>query len=260
VTPQSARPCDDRALPRAPVTFDLWSPQLRNRRDIDVYLPASYDSGRKYPVVYMQDGQNLSDPMKAFAGTWELDRVLRDLARRGVEAIVVGVHNAGDERLDEYSPEPDRRHGGGGGDAYLAFLADTVKPRIDRRFRTRRRAAHTVIAGSSMGGLISAYAWFRRPDVFGHAAALSPALWFGRDRHFERLERAPVPRGRLYLDVGTAEGVQALRDARLLRSLLARKGLRPGARFRYREDRGGRHEEAAWKERLAGALEFLLDG
>lgn len=238
---------------------NVWSPQLRNRRDVDVYLPASYASGRRFPVVYMHDGQNLSDPSKAFAGTWHLDEILRNLARRGIEPIVVGVHNKGNDRLHEYSPFPDRRHGGGKGDSYIAFLADTLKPRVDRLFRTRRTASQTAVVGSSMGGLLTLYAWFSRPDVFGHAGVMSPSLWFGRDRLFEFIESARLPRGRLYLDAGTAEGVATLRDVRMLRAVVEAKGLQFGDRLSYLEDRGGRHEEAAWAGRLEGALEFLLE-
>src|SRR4029079_14781699 len=83
----------------------LWSPQLRNRRPVDVYLPPSYSAGRdRYPVVYMQDGQNLSDPETAFAGTWELGSAIDELAHRGIEAIIVGIHHAGERRLAEYTP------------------------------------------------------------------------------------------------------------------------------------------------------------
>jgi predicted alpha/beta superfamily hydrolase len=237
---------------------DVWSPHLRNRRDVDVYLPASYGPGRRYPVVYMQDGQNLSDPSTAFAGTWELEAALGELAARGVEPIVVGVHNHRD-RLAEYSPYPDRRHGGGNGDAYLSFLIRTLKPRIDRLFRTRRSPAHTAIAGSSMGGLISLYAWLRWPDVFGLAAVMSPALWYGRSRLFEFVEAARVPRGRLYLDVGTDEGASTLNDSRALWALLKEKRFPIDSHLTYLEDRGGRHDEAAWARRFPGALAFLLE-
>jgi predicted alpha/beta superfamily hydrolase len=237
----------------------VWSPQRRNRRDVDVYLPPTYESGRRYPVVYMQDGQNLSDSTTAFAGTWDLDDALADLAEHGIEPIVVGVHNAKDERIVEYSPYRDRKHAGGAGDSYLAFLTDTLKPRVDRLFRTRRVPSQTAIVGSSMGGLISLYAWFRRPDVFGRAGALSPALWFGRERLMTFIKSAALPRGRLYLDVGTAEGAGTLRDARALRALLETKGLTPDERFLYVEDRGARHDEAAWGRRLPRALEFLFE-
>ncbi len=244
-----------------PRTFkNVWSPQLRNRRDVDVYLPASYSGGRdRYPVVYMQDGQNLSDPRMAFAGTWELEVALDQLAVRGDEVIVVGVHHAGAARLAEYSPFPDRRHGGGNGDAYLAFLVDTLKPRIDRFFRTRSARESTAILGSSMGGLISLYAFFRYAAVFGRAGVMSPSLWFGRDTLFDFVEQARAPRGRVYLDIGTHEGVATVRDVRRLARLLTRKGLRrKDGSLRYVEHIGGRHGEADWAQRLAGALEFLV--
>jgi predicted alpha/beta superfamily hydrolase len=109
-----------------------------------------------------------------------------------------------------------------------------------------------------MGGLISLYAWFRRPDVFGAAGAMSPSLWYGRDKLFAFIESAGLPRSRrLYVDVGTAEGAMTLRDARALRSLLRRKGITRGPLV-YLEDRGGRHDEAAWGRRSERAIEFLI--
>jgi predicted alpha/beta superfamily hydrolase len=251
----------------------VWSPQLRNRRDVDIYLPRSYPTGRRcYPVVYMQDGQNLSDPRTAFAGTWNLEETLDRLALRGIEAIVVGVHHAGEARLGEYSPFPDRKHGGGEGDAYLAFLVDTLKPRIDRSVHTDKRRDATVMFGSSMGALISLYAYFRYPSVFGRAGAMSPSIWFGQGRILDYIAAAKSPRGRLYMDVGTFEGVSTLRDARRLGRLLVRKGFvrRRGAgavgprgevakpSLRYVENPGGRHNERDWALRLDAALEFLL--
>jgi predicted alpha/beta superfamily hydrolase len=235
----------------------VWSPQLRNSRNVDVYLPASYSIRRRYPVVYMHDGQNLSDPALAFAGTWDLEAALAKLADRGIEPIVVGVHNT-ESRLLEYSPFADVKHGGGQADRYLAFLAETLKPRIDRLFRTKKARAHTALAGSSMGGLISLYGWLRRPETFGHAAAMSPSLWFGRDKLFAYLEARKLPHGRLYLDVGTGEGAEALRDVRRMRSILVDgKIIRPEA-FDYYEDRGARHEEAAWARRIEDALAFVV--
>jgi len=251
---------------------NVWSQQLRNRRTVDVYLPASYSGSRhRYPVVYISDGQNLSDPETAFAGTWELERGLARLADRGIEAIVVGVHNT-PARLAEYSPFPDLRHGGGEADAYLAFLADTLKPRVDRLFRTRPERESTSILGSSMGGLASVYAYFRYPRAFGNAGVMSPSIWFGQGRVIDFIREARTPRGRIYLDVGTNEGAGTLRDARRLGRLLVRKGFRrhrvvkfPGSRraaerptLKYLEQPGGRHAESNWAERLPGALEFLL--
>jgi predicted alpha/beta superfamily hydrolase len=260
---------------------NVWSPELRNRRDVDIYLPASYNTRRdRYPVVYMQDGQNLSDPATAFAGTWELEATLERLAGRGLEAIVVGVYNAGADRLAEYSPFPDRRHGGGDADQYLAFLAQSLKPRIDRTFRTSPERDTTAIFGSSMGGLVSLYAYFRYPSTFGRAGVMSPSIWFGQGSILDFISEARTPPGRLYLDVGTQEGVGTLKDARRAGRLLVRKGFsrdrrarRPRTarggpdrrstqggkpRLRYVEHVGGRHSEGDWAYRLEGALEFLL--
>jgi predicted alpha/beta superfamily hydrolase len=239
----------------------VWSPQLRNRRAVDVYLPESYPSGLRYPVVYMHDGQNLSDPSIAFAGTWELDGALARLASRGREAIVVGIHNT-DQRLSEYSPFPDRRHGGGHADRYLEFVATTLKPRIDRMFRTLQGRDETTIMGSSMGGLVSLYAYFRVPSVFGRAGVMSPSIWFGQGAVLDFIAEARTSRGRMYVDVGMQEGAGTLKDARRLGRLLVRKGFRRKPRaataLRYVEDASGRHNEASWARRLDGALEFLL--
>src|SRR5215510_3458436 len=243
----------------------VWSPQRRNRRDVDIYLPASYRiaTSRRYPVVYMQDGQNLSDPATAFAGTWDLEAALERLAARGLELIVVGVHHAGEDRLTEYSPFPDRKLGGGEGELYLSFLVNTLKPRIDRLFRTRTECDETAILGSSMGGLISLYAYFRHPSVFGRAGVMSPSLWFGQGAILDYVGAAKAPGGRVYLDVGGREGAGTLKHARQLARLLVRKGFRrdtrstrapspgterrkrrPASLLRYAEDAGGGHQEA----------------
>jgi predicted alpha/beta superfamily hydrolase len=244
----------------------VWSPERRNRRTVDVYLPPSYQDGRdRYPVIYMHDGQNLSDPASAFAGTWRLAETLSGLADEGIEAIVVGVHHRGRERIAEFAPYADPRYGRGQGDKYIAFLANTLKPRIDRRYRTLRTREHTLILGSSMGGLISLYAFFRLKQVFGAVGAMSPSLWFGERRIFDTIGTS-WPKGKVYLDVGTNEGAATLRDARHLAERLTGAGYRRGRTggdrrdrsLMYVEDEGGRHSEFDWARRLAPAITFLL--
>ena len=240
-------------------TFEIFSPQLRNRRNVDVYLPDSYGSGRRrYPVVYMHDGQNLSDPAIAFAGnTWHLEEGLTWLAKHGVEPIVVGIHNTGVDRMNEYSPFKDPNNGGGKGSRYTRFLIDTVKTRIDANYRTEKDRTRTVIAGSSMGGLISAYAFFRRPSPFGGVAIMSPSVWFAGRRILSFVQRSRRTGGRIYLDVGTSEGAGELRDTRMLNRELRGKGYK-GDSLRYVEAEGHQHREADWAWRLPQALEFLL--
>ena len=212
-------------------------------RDLRVYLPPSYGRGeRHYPVLYMQDGQNLFDPAMSFAGSWRVDEAMESASRKGHDAIIVGIPNMETERIAEYDPFPVGDPPGRG-DRYLEFVVETIKPLIDAHFRTRSTALHTGIAGSSMGGLISIAGFFRYPKVFGVLAALSPSLWYkGRDI-FPLVEAAPFVRGRIYLDMGTWESRTGVTDARRLRDLLVKKGYRPDENLKFVVERRGRHSE-----------------
>jgi predicted alpha/beta superfamily hydrolase len=237
----------------------IWSPERENARDIYVYLPPSHDSAeRPFPVVYMQDGQNLFDNALAFGAEWQVDENMERLSHLGLEAIVVGIPNLGAERCDEYSPFRDAKHGGGSGDQYLDFVTRTLKPLIDQRFRTDPSRDATGILGSSMGALISLHAFFARSEVFGFAGVMSPALWFAEHGIFAALEKAPFMPGRLYLDVGTGEGEGTVADARRLHQLLLSKGYRPGETMMYVEDDGAEHSEDAWARRVRTALYYLI--
>jgi predicted alpha/beta superfamily hydrolase len=237
----------------------FWSPELENHRDIVVYLPPSYgDERRRFPVLYMHDGQNLFDPATSFSGEWHVDGTMEALGRRGIEAIVVGIPNMGEHRIDEYSPFNDPKMGGGRGDLYLDFLVRTLKPRIDEDFRTLTDREHTCIAGSSMGGLISLYGFFRNSETFGVAGVMSPALWFAQRAIFEFVETAERPPGKVYLDIGTREGEKTLADARRMRDLLVAKGYRLRRDLFYVEESGAGHEEAAWRRRIRFAVPFFL--
>lgn len=257
----------------------LHSPQLNNQRDVLVWLPASYrSSGRRYPVLYMHDGQNLFDAETSYVGEWQVDETLLRLGAEGREAIIVGLPNQGDDRVYEYDPYPPDVFvpEGGRGDRYLDFIIETVKPLIDGSFRTLPGQPHTGIAGSSMGGLISLYALLTRPDVFSFCGAFSPAFWFG-DFGLERTvaERARGA-GRLYMDVGGREGhvfmgqpglwtgSEAEADAtyldgvRRLRTGLLAGGYREPETLLYVEEAEALHREDAWARRLPDALRFLL--
>jgi predicted alpha/beta superfamily hydrolase len=185
---------------------------------------------------------------------------MESLAEEGLEAIIVGVANTGATRISEYSPFRDQRHGGGQGHAYLSFLIDTVKPLIDQDLRTLPGRAHTGIFGSSMGGLISLYAFFAYPEHFGFVGAMSPALWFARGRALTAIRRCPPILGQIYLDVGSAEPARSIGLDGELYALLLQKGYRPERELRYVLDEGAGHTEAAWARRLPDALRFLLAG
>ncbi len=249
---------------------DVWSPQLENRRNIFAYLPASHhELGRRYPVIYMHDGQNLFDALTSFTGEWYVDETMQTLEQDGLEAIIVGIPNTGENRLNEYSPFTQGRMGGGKGNEYLNFIANTVKPLIDSSFLTLPEREHTGILGSSMGGLISLYAFFNCPEVFGMAGAMSPAFWFGQRGIYAYVQNAPYVPGKIYLDAGTQEahGRQLISRkyawsvagaAQEMRDLLVSKGYHDGENIRYIEEEGAAHHESAWARRLPDALRWLL--
>lgn len=253
------------------VLANLKSPQLNNQRDLLVYLPQSYkESNKRYPVLYMQDGQNLFDAATSFAGEWYVDETMEALGQEGVEAIVVGIPNAGEKRLDEYSPFRQLNIGGGLGDDYLSFLTNTVKPLIDDTFRTWPEREHTAIIGSSMGGFISLYGFFHFPQVFGLAGIMSPSFWFARGAIYTDVENAPFSPGKIYLDVGTRElgsGLTVMKthsrryyaSVRRMKRILVKKGYRPKRDLLYVEEKWAGHEEQAWARRLPAAIRFLLD-
>ena len=238
----------------------LASPQLANQRDILVYLPPAYEAtpDRRYPVIYMQDGQNLFDAKTSFAGEWDVDGTIDQTSNQGIEAIVVGIPNMGAQRCNEYSPFDDPKHGPARGEEYLAFLTDTLKPIIDADFRTSPDRESTGIAGSSMGGLITLYAFFKRADVFGFAGVMSPALWYGQRKIFDFLAASSHRGGRIYVDVGTKEGSQELNDVKQLRDRLLEMGYRHGDDLLVMIDLGAGHNERAWSRRIAKQLQFFL--
>lgn len=237
----------------------VHSPQLENERDVVVYLPPGYPApGKRYPVVYMHDGQNLFDDLTSFAGAWHVDEAMEHASRKGLEALVVGIYNMGEERCDEYSPFVDAKSGGGRGDLYLDFIVETLKPIIDADFATNPTREATGIAGSSMGGLISIYALFRSSKTFGYAGAMSPAFWFADRAIYDFVEAAPHVSVRIYIDVGTREGNAVLDDVRRMCELLRRKGYRNGQDLLCVVEPGGHHREAAWARRLPTEIRFFL--
>jgi predicted alpha/beta superfamily hydrolase len=227
-------------------------------RDIYVYLPPSYAHSRKrYATLYLQDGQNVFDEATAFVGEWGCDEAAQKLAQRGYECIIVGIPNAGPDRLSEYNPwnRAGKRFGVGQGEAYLNFVTQVIKPIVDASFRTRRAANCTGIGGSSMGGLIALYAALTRADIFGFCMAMSTSVWAARSRVLALLKTAPRTQTRFYVDIGQQEGPQMLSDARLLYAKLVERGFTAT----YLEDRLGEHNEKAWRKRFPKALLWFLN-
>jgi predicted alpha/beta superfamily hydrolase len=237
---------------------------LGNTRDITIYLPPNYDDRgeQRYPVLYMQDGQNLFDAERAYipGQHWKLKEAA-DTAigeRTAMPMIIVGVDHAGTGRMDEYTPVKDPKHKGGGrADDYTRMLIEELKPLIDERFRTLPDRANTAIAGSSLGGLVSLHVALTRSDVVGRVAAMSPSVWWGDRAILKTVDAYDGPPPRIWADTGGREGLEALQNARELRDRIAAKGWGEDA-FRYFEDRRADHSERAWERRVPIVLEFLF--
>jgi predicted alpha/beta superfamily hydrolase len=230
------------------------SPQLDDRRDLYAYVPPSHGSGRRFPVLYMHDGNNLFDQPTSHAGEWRVDETMEQLAGEGIEAIVVGIPH-GLDRGGEYA--------GDRSEAYLDFLADTVRPLVADAFDADPRPEATGLAGSSLGAVISLHGVYARPEAFRLAGVFSPAFWWDGGRMFELVEGSPAPPVRVYMDVGGREDD----DERIRRNyvegfermaaLLRGRGLGDDS-LRAVLDEGGVHNESEWARRLPGALRFLL--
>ncbi len=235
---------------------------LEKARDVIIWLPPSYADGQQsYPVLYLHDGRNLFDAAMAFGSCeWGVDEVMTAGLASGSwpETIVVGIDNTID-RMSEYTPFPDPKHKGGNGDNYLRFLVEELKPMIDRDFRTLPDRRHTFIGGSSLGGLISLHAATAYPEIFGGIIAMSPSIWWGGGAIIERLLAGGIEAydGRIWVDMGTREGLEAREFSRKLASEISARA--PNFKgLRYREFIAATHSEKSWRQRLHLPLQYIL--
>lgn len=241
-------------------------------RTVQVLLPRGYDAHtqKRYPTLYMHDGQNVFFPGGAF-GTWDADRVARYETAMGRmrECIIVAIDNGGARRLAEYTPPGDTVYGDapnmGQADDYLAFLTDDLKPWVDSSFRTssyengQHVPRETVVAGSSMGGLVSDYISLTRHDVFGVAGIFSAAYWVAPNYQTVRDSAAKLPR-RIYLDIGTDEGDAGFwNDTQNAYNHWVGQGYAVNRELRFAVGCGHGHNESAWARRLPGFYQFVLD-
>lgn len=238
-------------------------PQLGRTRRIWLYLPPDYATGTNtYPVLYMQDGQNVFDAATSFSGEWGVDETLDELHRKGNPGcIVVAVENS-PHRMDEYNPWTNAvapARGGGEGDRYVDFLVHTLKPYIDRHYRTRPDRLHTGVAGSSAGGLISLYAALKHPETFGRAALFSCASWIVPNEMFRCVQDARLPAdARFYFVTGETEGpagIYAKHQRELVAALTATVSP-PQVRAMISSD--GQHAEWFWRREFPAAYRWLF--
>jgi predicted alpha/beta superfamily hydrolase len=242
----------------------FFIPQLKRTRRVWVYLPPTYNSStKKYPVLYMHDGQNVFDDATSFSGEWGVDEALDTLGLKYKECIVVGIDNGGDERLNEYCPydfslsgiAANNKSNVGEGGKYVDFLVKTLKPFIDKKYRTLKDSKNTFIAGSSMGGLISMYAVLKYPKVFGGAGVFSPAFWVGPKIFDDIKARGKKVNAKIYFYAGDEEGttmvpmtIRAFNEMHRVSKSKMAEVIRAG----------GKHNEPRWRIEFPLFYEWLM--
>jgi predicted alpha/beta superfamily hydrolase len=258
--------------------FPFESKILHNTRMIRVLLPANYfaphNASRTYPVLYMQDGQNIFDEATAAHGEWHMDETVEHLVGsfKIPPMMVIGIDNAGAQRATEYLPYPDSHNTEDKnaadaknlhGDEYARFLVTELMPYIEKHYRVARGALSTGLGGSSYGGVISLYTALKYPGIFGRLLVESPPLWIGDDQLLKDVEKAKRLPLKIYVGVGTKEGQTDPEEAKLvvdkaqeLEKILRKEGM-GATRLKVVVDEGAEHNEAAWSQRLPDALLFL---
>ena len=242
---------------------------LSNAREVWVYLPPGYhdaaNAAKRYPVLYMHDGQNLFDASLAFGGNeWHADETAQKLIEGGQipPMIIVGVGNTAD-RIGEYTWLPgtvDGQSAGGEGAQYAQFLVKELKPQIDGQLRTLTDADHTAVLGSSLGGLMSFYLGVKDNAVFHTIGVMSPSIWWDNEAVLGEVPAMPTNL-KIWLDIGGQEGddpAAMLNDARQMEQALVQRGYTLGQNLGYYEDAMGGHNELAWAYRLPMAFQFLF--
>lgn len=247
----------------------FYIPQLNRTRRIWIYLPASYynqNRPRFYPVLYMHDGQNLFNEQTAAFGEWGIDECLDSLQKQTrKDCIIVGIDNGLDKRMHEYNPynkdvwNDRNRSLKGEGDQYIEFIVKTLKPFIDKNYKTLKDVSHTYIAGSSMGGVISLYALIKYPEVFGAAGIFSPAFWVTPQLYTEVETANWTSFPRFYFYVGGKEegkeGAIILRDMNKMADIIEKKNRFDVRRAIYPP---GEHNEAAWRKEFPDFYRWLM--
>ena len=225
-----------------------------------VYLPPNYHSStKKYPVIYMQDAQNLFDAKTSYAGEWKVDETLNEIYKKTNKGfIVVGIENGGEERINEYTPWEHQKYGGGKGDIYINFIVNTLKPYIDENYRTKPQQKYTGLIGSSLGGLISYYGGLKYPNIFGKISALSTSFWFSDEVIKFTEEYGKVNNQKLYLLVGGKEGENMDTDTQKMEKLLLKTGFKQ-RNLRTKINPEGKHNEAFWSSEFKGVVSWLYN-
>jgi predicted alpha/beta superfamily hydrolase len=253
------KPRPHTALPSVHVLEPMAMPGLDRSRIVRVYLPPSYDTAaeKRYPVIYMHDGQNLFDDATSYVGEWGVDETMDALAKEtGFEAIVVGIDHGAEKRINELGPWTNERFGKSEGEPYMKFVVDVVKPYVDTHYRSKPGREDTAVMGSSMGGLMSHYAILKYPAVFSKAGVLSPAYWVNPEITAYTREHPASSDARIYLYAGGKEGAEMVDGFRAMAQELRKMG---SGQLEARLVEENNHNETAWRGEFPLVVKWLFD-
>jgi predicted alpha/beta superfamily hydrolase len=242
----------------------FFMPQLNRERKIWVYLPPNYgNSSKKFPVLYMHDGQNVFDNKTSYAGEWEVDETLNRLSKNyGLNVIVIGIDNGNEYRFGEYSPWDNETYGKAEGDTYLEFIVKTLKPAIDKTYRTKTASKNTAIMGSSMGGLISHYAGLKYPEVFGKVGVFSPSFWYSESSFKFAKNHSKMKHSKMYFLVGSKEGKEfgydMAKDMESMVEVMKANGFKKNNLY-SKIVPDGIHSESFWRAEFENAIRWLFN-
>lgn len=235
-------------------SFTIEAPQLKTTKKIWIYLPENYSaSAKKYSVIYMHDAQNLFDAKTSYVGEWNVDEKLDSLK---AQVIVVGIEHGNEKRIEELTPFKNEKYGGGNADNYLEFIVKTLKPYIDKNYRTKIKAKNTIIFGSSLGGLVSYYGALKYPEIFGKAGVFSPSFWYTNDI-FTFTEKIPKIKTKLYFLCGDKEDENMVKDMTKMEKLLDTKRCYCLHLTKSKVVKGGEHNEKLWRDGFVKAVLWL---
>ena len=248
-------------LPKIEVlTIEGHIPDNIKTRRIAALLPHDYyESDKRYPVLYLQDGQNLFDEHAPF-GNWAVDKKLAVLQEQGLgDLIVIAIDHAKEKRAKEFTPSYNTTLGVGEGRRYVRFLADRLKPYVDGQYRTLSDRTHTGIGGSSMGGLVSIYAGLMYPELYSKLLIFSPALWVAPNIARYAMGAYEWGGTQIYLYAGAAESKNMVPNVQRFKAALEGAGLHEFD-FKLSIDPHGTHNEEAWGREFGKAIRWLFPG
>ncbi|MBK1896904.1 alpha/beta hydrolase-fold protein [Chryseobacterium paridis] len=243
------------------ISEEFYIPQLDRYRKVWALLPYDYYvSNKSYPVLYLQDAQNLFNEGSEY-GNWEIDKKLSILSEYGRgDVIIIAIEHGSKERIKEYIFDNDNVANGSEGKKYIRFITDTLKPFVDEHYRTKKDRENTGIGGSSLGALISIYSGFLYPEVYSKLLIFSPSLWVEPNNNFPLMNFRVPFKTKIYLYGGGKEGSKMVKRIHIFEEYLRKWEKKNLFDFEFKTNINpeGTHSEFYWSQEFPRAIEWLF--